>query len=128
MAQYEQRVLEVEHSSFILVIFSTTGDQGKAAAALYSRIAGKLSKKCREPFSVTMAYVRTRLFFRLIRSAIASLRGHRCRQSQHASASAIFAAAECYPVLSLFSSPPHVLSSLCVTVVYVLCRFLFLYF
>ena len=91
----EQRVLEVEHSSFVPVVFSTTGSQGKTAAAFYPMIAGNLSEKRCEPFSVTMAYVRTRLSFGLIRSAIASLRGNRCRPSQHGSASAIPAAAEC---------------------------------
>ena len=79
-----------------------------------SKIAGKLSEKCRKPFSITMAYIRTRLSFRLICSVIASMRGHRCRASQHASASIIFAAE-----LVFLSSPRTIFTS--VSPLYMLC-------
>ena len=75
--KYERRVLEVEHSSFVPIVFSTTGGEGKASSALFARIASKLSDKRNEPFSVTMAFVRTKLSFSLVRAMVASLRGYR---------------------------------------------------
>ena len=76
---YERRVLEVEHGTFVPAVFSSTGGQGKAASALYGRIASMLADKRREPFSVVMAYIRTKLSVALMKSAVASLRGRRHR-------------------------------------------------
>ena len=76
---YERRVLEVEHGTFVPAVFSTTGGQGKAATALYGRIASMLADKRRESFSVVMAYIRTKLSVALMKSAVASLRGRRHR-------------------------------------------------
>ena len=76
---YERRVLEVEHGTFVPVVFSSSGGQGKAASALYGRIASMLADKRREPFSVVMAYIRTKLSVALMKSAVASLRGRRHR-------------------------------------------------
>ena len=36
--QYEQRVREVEHSTFTPLVMSTTGGMGKAAATFYKRL------------------------------------------------------------------------------------------
>ena len=74
---YESRIINVEHASFVPVVFSTTGGQGKAAAALYARIAAMLADKRSEHFSVMMALIRTKLAFALVRAAVACLRGHR---------------------------------------------------
>ena len=57
-------------------VFSSSGGQGKAATALYGHIA---SDKRREPFSVVMAYIHTKLSVALVKSAVASLRGCRHR-------------------------------------------------
>ena len=93
--KYERRVLEVEHSSFVPVVFATTGGQGKAASALFARIASKLCEKRREPFPVMMAFVRAKISFCLVRAMVASLRGHRRNPPRHLSGSAVLAAAEC---------------------------------
>ena len=69
----------VEHGTFVPAVFSSTGGQGKAASALYGRIASMLADKRREPFSVVMAYIRTKLSVALMKSAVASLRGRRHR-------------------------------------------------
>ena len=93
--KYELRVLEVEHSSFVPIVFSTTGGQGKASSALFARIASKLSDKRNEPFSVTMAFVRTKLSFSLVRAMVASLRGFRRSSVPLPDHWAVLAAAEC---------------------------------
>ena len=39
ISQYEQRVREVEHSSFTPLIFSSSGGMGKVATTFYEQIA-----------------------------------------------------------------------------------------
>ena len=78
---YEERVREVEKASFVPLVFCASGGQGKAASAFLKRIASMLAEKRKEPFSMVMAHLRCRLGFALIRSAIASLRGHRSRRA-----------------------------------------------
>ena len=74
---YEDRVLHVEHASFVPVVLSCTGGQGKAAAVLYRRIASLSSEKSRGSFSSTLCVLRAKLCFALIRSTTAAIRGHR---------------------------------------------------
>ena len=80
---YESRILNVEHASFIPVVFSTTGGQGKAASTLFGRIAGIKSEKNGEPFSVAMALIRAQLSFALVKAVVACLRGHRHKSSRY---------------------------------------------
>ena len=67
----------VEHSSFVPAVFSTTGGMGKASSSLYKRIASLLSEKTGEAYSTTMAWIRCRLSFALLRSSIMCIRGAR---------------------------------------------------
>eukprot|EP00117_Sycon_ciliatum_P029082 scpid94565/ scgid23241/ len=81
---YEERVREVEKASFVPLVFCASGGQGKAASAFLKRIASMLAEKRKEPFSMVMAHLRCRplgFALRVIRSAIASLRGHRSRRA-----------------------------------------------
>eukprot|EP00117_Sycon_ciliatum_P034485 scpid45796/ scgid4762/ len=95
---YESRILNVEHASFIPVVFSTTGGQGKAASTLFGRIAGIKSEKNGEPFSVAMALIRAQLSFALVKAAVACLRGHRHKSSRYDphAYSATLAVSECH--------------------------------
>ena len=80
---YEERVREVERASFLPLVFSASGGQGKAASTFYKRLAMLISEK-KESFSDVMAIIRCRLGFGLVRSAVTSIRGHRPRS--HAAA------------------------------------------
>eukprot|EP00117_Sycon_ciliatum_P033528 scpid19357/ scgid25783/ len=91
--RYEERITNVEHASFSPVVLSCTGGYGKAATALYARLASMLADKKQEPYSATISYIRCKLSFALIRAAVASLRGHRHRVSSDANDSARFAVA-----------------------------------
>ena len=42
---YEQRILEIEHSSFTPLVMSSTGDLGVAATSTYKRLATLLATK-----------------------------------------------------------------------------------
>ena len=74
---YEQRVRDIEHSSFVPAIFSTTGGLGKHAESLYKRIASLQAAKTGEAYSCVMSWVRCKLSFALLRSSVMCLRGSR---------------------------------------------------
>ena len=81
---YEQRIQDVEHGSFTSLIFSVTTGLGRIATTTYMRLASMLSSKHDQPYSTTMAWLRCRLFFSLLRSSIQEIRGARsslCRFS-----------------------------------------------
>ena len=74
---YEQRVREVEHSSFTPLVLSATGGLASEANIFYKRLAARLAEKWEQPYSSTMAWLRCRLTFSLLRSAIQCIRGAR---------------------------------------------------
>ena len=74
---YEQRVREIEHSSFTSLVLSLTGGLGKAATVCYKRLASMLSSKHDQPYSSTIAWIRCALSFSLLRSSIRCIRGAR---------------------------------------------------
>ena len=75
--QYEQRVQDVERSSFTPLVMSTTGGMGKAASTFYKRLASMLSEKKDISYEKTMNWIRCRLSFALLRASIMSIRGAR---------------------------------------------------
>ena len=74
---YSQRVREIEHSSFTPLVLSATGGFGSEAKVFYKRLASLLADKWDQPYSSTTCWLRCRLGFSLLRSAIRSLRGSR---------------------------------------------------
>ena len=74
---YQQRVLEIERASFTPLVFSASGGMAKAAQVCYKRLAGLLAEKRKEPYSQIMGWMRTKLSFCLLRSAILCVRGSR---------------------------------------------------
>ena len=81
---YDQRIREVEHSSFTPLVFSATGGMGREATCFYKRLASMLAHKWDQPYSTTLWWLRCRLTFSLIRSAIQALRGARSAQGHAA--------------------------------------------
>ena len=74
---YEQRVREVEHGSFTPLVMSLTGGCGNAATVFYKRLASLLAEKWDQPYSSTLAWMRCKLSFALLRSSIQCIRGAR---------------------------------------------------
>ena len=72
---YEQRCREVEHASFTPLVMSATGGLAKEADTFYKRLSSLLSTKWDHPYSSTLCWLRCRLSFSLLRSAIMSIRG-----------------------------------------------------
>ena len=74
---YSQRVLEVEHGVFTPLILSTTGGMGREAQTFYKRLADLLSHKRNVPYSSIIGWLRCKLSFAILRSAVLCIRGSR---------------------------------------------------
>ena len=72
---YDQQIREVEHGSFALLIFSTSGGMGPTANVVYKRIASMIAVKYHKDYSKTLHCMRCKLGYSLLRSAIMCLRG-----------------------------------------------------
>ena len=67
---YEQRIRDVEHASFMPLVFSATGGLRNEAKTYYKRLALLLTSKWENSYSSTVACPRCRLSFSLLRSSI----------------------------------------------------------
>ena len=74
---YEEHVREVEHGSFSPLVFSAAGGMGTIATVVYKRLAPLLAEKQGRSYSSTLHWLRCRLNFSLMRSAIMCIRGSR---------------------------------------------------
>ena len=71
----EQRIIQVEHSSFVPLVFSATGGMSRSTSNFHCHLALKLSVKHDEHLSVTLGVLRCRLSFALLWSATMCIRG-----------------------------------------------------
>ena len=74
---YEQRIREVEHATFTPLVLSATGGLANEASTFYKRLATLLAIKRNDNYSTTLSWIRNRLSFSLLRSAIRCIRGTR---------------------------------------------------
>ena len=70
-------VREVERAAFTPLVFSAAGGASKLTTTFLKRLASLLAERLNEPYCVAMAWLRARLSFSLLRSAIACLRSSR---------------------------------------------------
>ena len=66
--KYQQRVLDVEMSSFTPLVFGTNGGMGNEC---------QIAQKDTEPYHVVITWLRTQISFELLRSVHARVRGSR---------------------------------------------------
>ena len=76
-SEYGSRVREIEHGCFTPLVFSTCGGMGREADIVFKRLASMISNKTSESYAVVMGWMRTRLSFSLLRSALSCLRNTR---------------------------------------------------
>ena len=74
---YAQHVLKIEHGVFTPLILSTSGGMGREAQTFYKRLADLLSLKRDVPYSTLMGWLRCKLSFAILRSAVMCIRGSR---------------------------------------------------
>ena len=99
--EYGQRVRDVEHGVFTPIVFTTTGGMGREAATFYKRLADMIAGKQQKPYSTVMGWLRCRLSFATLRSAIMCVRGS--RSSRHRPI--------CVPDITLATAEGHVPTS-----------------
>ena len=78
---YGQRVLEIEHGVFTPLVLSTSGGMDRETQTFHKRLADLLSLKCDMPYSSLMGWLRCKLSFAILRSAVMCIRGS--RSSRH---------------------------------------------
>ena len=77
--EYDERIREVEQGTFTPLVFTTSGGMAPQAIAFYAHLAQQLSEKKNQPKSCVVAWMRCRLSFSLLRSAMLCLRGTRSK-------------------------------------------------
>ena len=78
--QYASRILEVEQATFTPLVFSTTGGMGDECKRYHSRLAELVAAKNGESYATTMSWIRARVSFALLRSALLCLIGSRAKR------------------------------------------------
>ena len=74
---YSRRVLDIEHGTFTRLVFTTTGGMGKECLRYHSRLAELIAIKKGEQHAKPMSWIRSRVSFALLRSALVCHRGSR---------------------------------------------------
>ena len=81
--QYNSRVIEVEHGSFTPLVFSAYGGSSPETERFIAELSVKLATKHDQELSVVTNWLRTKLSFTILRSAILSIRGsHTVRKNE----------------------------------------------
>ena len=75
--EYAQRIRDVEHGVFTPIVLSTVGSMGREATIFYKRLADLVAQKQQRPYALVMNWLRCRLSFAILRSAIMCIRGSR---------------------------------------------------
>ena len=75
--KYNSRVTETEQGTFTPLVFTTTGGMADECLRYHSRLAELLSAKKQESYATTISWVRAKVSFAILRSALLCLRGSR---------------------------------------------------
>ena len=74
---YDERVREVERACFSPLVFAATGGMGPTATTFFRKLASMLAEKRSINYNKSLFWLRCRVCFSLLRSAVMCLRGHR---------------------------------------------------
>ena len=77
--EYRARILQVEHADFDPLVFSVCGGMGAQASVVLKRICQCISEKQNLHYSAVAGFMRVRISFALLRSALICLRGPRSK-------------------------------------------------
>ena len=80
--QYAERVMEIEQGTFTPLVFTTTGGMADECVRYHSRLAELIANKKGESYSSAISWIRAKVSFAIVRSAILCLRGSRSRRRQ----------------------------------------------
>ena len=80
--QYAERVTEIEQGTFTPLVFTTTGRMADECVKYHSRLPELIANKKAESYSRAISWIRAKVSFAVVRSAILCLRGKRSRRRQ----------------------------------------------
>ena len=75
--KYNDRIINVEKSSFTPLVFTTTGGMGIECERLHKRLAELIAAKRHENYSKVIQHIRCRLRFALLKATLIAIRGVR---------------------------------------------------
>ena len=78
--KYASRIIEVENGTFTPLVFTTTGGMSQECQRYHSRLAELISSKKQENYATTITWIRTKVSFAILRTALVCLRGTRSRR------------------------------------------------
>ena len=67
---YEEQIREVEHATFTPLVFTTSGGASPLTSTFLKHLASRLAEKRDMAYSTTIGWLRARLNFSLLRSAV----------------------------------------------------------
>ncbi|CAH3169510.1 unnamed protein product, partial [Porites lobata] len=78
--QYSRRVLEVEQGTFTPLVFTSTGGMADECKRFHSRLAELLALKKGDDYATSISWIRAKVSFAILRSALLCLRGTRSKR------------------------------------------------
>ena len=78
--KYNKRILEAENGSFTPLIFSSNGGMSHETKRFFSRLSELVSEKGKQEYAVTASWIKRKISFSLIRTAVICIRGSRSRR------------------------------------------------
>ena len=73
--KYASRIIEVENDTFTPLVFTTKGGMSQECQRHHFRLAELISSKKQEDYATTIAWIRTKVSFATLRTALVCLRG-----------------------------------------------------
>ena len=68
--QYVERLMEIEQGTFTPLVFTTTGRMADEFVKYHSRLAELIANKKGESYSSAISWIRAKVYFAIVRSAI----------------------------------------------------------
>ena len=84
--KYGSRVTEVEQGTFTPLVFTTTGGMANECLHYHSRLAEPITAKKQETYSTTISWIRAKVSFAILRSALLCIRARGSRAKRRRSA------------------------------------------
>ena len=79
---YNQRIIDVEHGCFTLLVFSCFGGMSRECSVFFKHLTMLIADKRDAPIYEVSSFIRTRISFSLLRVAIICIRGHRSSKKE----------------------------------------------
>ena len=74
---YNRHIMDIEHGTFIPLVFSVSGDIGKECSMFRKHVAERLAIKTSKRYGKIISTIRCKLSFLILKSALICVRGSR---------------------------------------------------